>query len=509
MRYTQNLMDKEKPDKKTPPAGVMPADIWNRLERFLILGSEAGTYYVQPRPLTTRNAPAVLECLKTDGLRVVRTLIESSTRRRAPRTEPALFVLALAASPAFADANTISAALAALPVVAPSGAGLCSFGALVEDLRGWGRSLRTAVADWYLAKPASELANQMLDHPPRGSWQHRDLLRMSHPKAATPAHNALFQWAVDGELGHLATPRILADDLRLIQAFELVKKSAGEDEIVRLIEDHRLTDRMIPSQWKNSARVWEALLPTMPYPTLVRRLGKLTEVGLLQPQSPATALVVARLIDRQRIANSRIHPIVLWAALAEYREERAPVSSISDALEAAFHLAFENVEPTGKRIYLWLDASPGMRNSYCTGLPYLSAAMAAEALGMIFAKREPNCIAGSETLPLHDAQNRNLAVDAFVIVTDNQTWTGAEHPAQALQHYRQSSGIAAKLVVIALAANRYSSADPNDAFQMDVAGFDASVPEIVTEFVKGNSFHRQSFTASGQSNAHTPQVNYP
>jgi hypothetical protein len=36
-----------------------------------------------------------------------------------------------------------------------------------------------------------------------------------------------------------------------------------------------------------------------------------------------------------------------------------------------------------------------------------------------------------------------------------------------------------------MAANGYSIADPDDAFQMDVAGFDASVPEVVAQFING------------------------
>ena len=43
---------------------------------------------------------------------------------------------------------------------------------------------------------------------------------------------------------------------------------------------------------------------------------------------------------------------------------------------------------------------------------------------------------------------------------------------------------AAKLVVVAMAANQYSIADPNDAYQMDVAGFDASVPAVVSNFIR-------------------------
>ena len=417
-------------------------DIWMRLTRFLMLGSEDGTYYVRPRALTLENATAVVACLKTDGLRVVRTLVEISTAGRAPKNAPALFELALAASPNFADAETVTAALRALPEIARTGSDLCIFAAFVEDLRGWGRALRSAVADWYLSKPASELAYQMLTHPHGNGWSHRDLLRLAHPKAATPAHNALFQWAVDGELGHLASPEILSGDLRQIRAFEQAKKSSNENEIILLIEENRLNHELVPSEWKTSARVWEALLPSMPFVDLVRHLGKLTEVGLIQPQSPATALVVARLIDRKRIANSRIHPIALLDVQQAYKQLPRAVTSVIDALDEAFHLAFENVEPIGKRVHLVRDSS----SAYAT---------VTDALAMLFEKKTSN------------------SVDAFVIITDNKP------PTEALERK------GAKLVVIALAATDCSISDPDDAGQLGIAGFDATVPQVVAEFIDG------------------------
>jgi 60 kDa SS-A/Ro ribonucleoprotein len=418
-----------------------------RLRRFLTLGSEAGTYCVPERASTVENAPATIECLKTDGLRVVRTIVEISARGGAPRNNPALFTLALAASPNFADAETMQAALRALPEVARTGTDLCNFAGFVENLRGWGRGLRSAVADWYLRKPAAELAQQMLTHQHRNGWSHRDLLRLSHPKAATASHNALFQWAVDGELGHLASREILSGDLRQVHAFELAKKSASEDEIVNLIEENRLTHEMIPSEWKNSARVWEALLPSMPYAELLGQLGTLTAVGLLQPQSPATALVVARLIDRKRIANSRIHPIALADAQLAYRQKPAAVESVIDALKEAFHLAIENVELTGKRIQLVVEA--------------VTRTTIADALAMIWRR------AGLST----------GAVDALVIITDNRL------SAEGLERYRRSIGVTTQLVVIAMDAGE-CVADPCDPLQLNVVGFDATVPEVVAEFIK-------------------------
>ena len=44
---------------------------WVRLDRFLILGSEGGTYYISEKKLTIDNAEALVACLATDGPRVI------------------------------------------------------------------------------------------------------------------------------------------------------------------------------------------------------------------------------------------------------------------------------------------------------------------------------------------------------------------------------------------------------------------------------------------------------
>ena len=119
----------------------MPVENWALLDRFLILGCEDNVYRVGEREMDAEDAPAVRACLKTDGPRVVRTILDGSKR------DPALFVLALAASPKFADASTNAAALHALPHVARTGAQLRKFAAFSTRLRGWGRALRSAIAD--------------------------------------------------------------------------------------------------------------------------------------------------------------------------------------------------------------------------------------------------------------------------------------------------------------------------------------------------------------------------
>ena len=64
---------------------TFPVDCWTRLDRFLILGSEGGSYYATERDLTRQNVNGVLECLRADGARTVRRIVEisqSGARRR-------------------------------------------------------------------------------------------------------------------------------------------------------------------------------------------------------------------------------------------------------------------------------------------------------------------------------------------------------------------------------------------------------------------------------------------
>ena len=88
-------------------------------------------------------------------------------------------------------------------------------------------------------------------------------------------------------------------------------------------------------------------------------------------------------------------------------------------------------------------------------------------------------------LPMIYAAAEKLPIDTFVIYTDNETWSGDVHPARALEDYRQKMGRDAKLVACGMTATNYSIADPKDPGMLDVVGFDASCPAIISKFAKG------------------------
>jgi 60 kDa SS-A/Ro ribonucleoprotein len=67
----------------------------DRLERFLILGTDKGTYYVGQTKHTAQNVKFLRDLIKRDERMVVDTLVDVSTNGRAVKNSPAIFALAL------------------------------------------------------------------------------------------------------------------------------------------------------------------------------------------------------------------------------------------------------------------------------------------------------------------------------------------------------------------------------------------------------------------------------
>ena len=494
---------------------------WTRLDRFLILGSEGGTYYIRPQELTVENAEAVVRCIAENGRLVVDRVVEISENGRAPKNDPALFVLAMCAG--LGDDATRRAALDALPRVARIGTHLFHFLEFVEGFRGWGRGLRRGVANWYTAMPAQRLAYQAVKYQQRDGWSHRDALRLAHPQADSDTRNAIFNWITQG---WDAAPTVPQDDdaLRLIWAFEQAKRAEDVQSIIELIAEFNLPWETIPTQWLAEKAVWQTLLPRLPLHALLRNLARMTANGMITPLSDEARLVVDRITDATALRRARVHPIAVLAAMKTYEQGRGmrgklswePITAVIDALDTAFYRAFGNVKPSGKRLVLALDVSGSMGWGNVANVPGLTPRVASAAMALVAARTEPNfeVIAFSDkmvrvnisprmrlddvlkvtdklpfggtdcALPMIWAMKKRVKADAFVIYTDSETWAGRHmHPAQALQEYRRKMGIPAKLVVVGMVSNGFSIADPKDGGMMDVVGFDTATPQVMADFI--------------------------
>lgn len=501
------------------------ADQWDRLRRFLILGTEGGTYYIGEQQLTVENANNVLACLQADGVRVVREVVAISDAGRAPKNDPAIFVLALAA--ALGDTATKRAALDAVLLVCRTGTHLFMFAEYVQSMRGWGRGLRRSIANWYRSREAHRLAYQVVKYRQRNGWTHTDLMRLAHPKPSGETQEALFKWVTRPTETAWARDLTAPTDevLAFIWGFERVQTAADVETVLKLIVQYDLPREALPTQWLNEARIWEALLEKMPVTAMIRNLGVMSKVGLLTPLSAAEDTVVERLTDAELLCKARVHPIALLSALKVYAQGRGergkgqwtPTQRAIDALDNAFYLAFQNVEAANKRMMLALDVSGSMTGGAVAGVAGLTPRVASAAMALITARTEPRytmtafCdrmvpfsvsskqrlddvvkamtglpFGGTDcALPMLYAMENKLTVDTFVVYTDSETWFGTIHPAQALAQYREKTGIPAQLVVVAMVGNRFTIADPNDSRMLDVVGFDSATPNLIANFAKG------------------------
>lgn len=540
MLYTSHLSSKSGPtpqSKPIPGAGQVlnsaggytwKIDDWGRLHRFLILGNEGGTYYASERKLTRENASVIERLLKVDGQRLVDIVVTVSHEGHAPKNDPAILALAMAAK--LGDRDTRAKALAALPKVCRIGTHLFQFAECLQALGGgWGRGTRAAVARWYNDKDPDDLAYQLLKYQQREGWSHRDLMRLAHPMPATNVHDELFKYVVKGEARFEQMPA-------MVEAVDEAKR-ADKVRLVELIREHNLPRECIPNQWLGDPEVWEALFEKMPMTALIRNLATMTRVGLLKTFGQETDRACEVITNAERLKKARVHPIQVLAALITYRSGHSargestwsPVAKIVDALDAAFYASFGNVEPSGAQTLLALDVSASMASGVIAGVPGLMPRVASAAMALITAATEKKYgfvaftaghnnpgrrprgdegmsilnitprqrlddvvrlisgipFGGTDcSLPMLAAAQEGWMIDTFVIYTDNETWAGSVHPAKALQHYREKLGINAKCVVVGMTATGFSIADPNDAGMLDVVGFDTSTPQLISDFSK-------------------------
>jgi len=501
---------------------VFSLDIWKRLDRFLILGSEGGTYYVTEQKLTEDNTTVLLSCIENDGIRAVNAIVDISVSGRNPKQSPILFALAMCAS--LGDKMTRQVALSHLSDVCRTATQLFEFLEYAQQFRGWGRSLRRSVAAWYTDKTRHQLELQVAKYQSRNGWTHADAIKLSHPKKIE--YNDIFKFILGG------------DDVEthdVIHGMLLANKAENVSEIIKIIDEYKLPRECIPTKFLNEPDVWRILLRDMPLTAMIRNLGKMTQVGLLKPLSDDATLIAQKLTSEEHLLKARVHPFSVLLALRTYKDGHgfkgtlrwSPIASIVDALDNAFYLSFGNVNPTGKRIMLALDVSGSMVATLLGSS--LSCREASAAMALITAKTESSHVfvgftseggsyyslrgtgidllnisprmrldnvieyveslnfGGTDcALPMIYAQKHDLSIDAFVIYTDSETWAGKIHPFQALNEYRKTSGIDAKLVVVGMTSTGFTIADPTDPGMLDVVGFDSATPQVISDFISGN-----------------------
>ena len=504
---------------------------WEYMKRFLILGTEGGTYYVDEHKYTRDALKNVQKCINSDGKKAVDMIVDVSTHGEASDNDAAIFALAIAAS--CDHANTRKYALRNLTAVCRTGTHLFHFVKFIKEMRGFGRGLREALANWYTKRNVDFLAYQMLKYQQRDGWSHRDVIRLAHPTPRNKEMNKLFAYAV-GKRDSIPKVSDYAKGARKIR-----KYVGSPEKAAKVVKEHRLTREVIPTKLLKEVCVWEAMLDDMPMMALVRNLGKMASMGMHRSFSDSLKMTVDKLTTDEAIKHSRIHPLKVMDAWITYKSGGGfrgrlnwePSAKVMDALEHAFYRSFDNVEPTGKRILLALDVSGSMTSRLSGSLMNCREASAVLAMTTMrvesdyaiiaFTEKGANPMCGSSSdiwcipavselpltsnntlkgvldaisnlpfagtdcaLPMLYAKKRKYDVDAIVIYTDNETWAGDIHPWQALDQYQNFVGHEVKLIVVGMTATKFSIARPDYPNMLDVVGFSSDTPNVISAFIR-------------------------
>jgi 60 kDa SS-A/Ro ribonucleoprotein len=391
-----------------------------------------------------------------------------------------------------------------------------------KSVRGFGKIVREAGQNWLARENVKELAYQLLKYQQRQGFSHRDALRLFHVKPPTKEHNQLFQWVLNG--WEKLPQQIPSEALAQIWWYEWLKRNP--DKTHHAIAKGRLTHEMAAPVGKMDKQAWQLLFQEMPIGALLRNLGSLTEIGILQANAKKNLARVEKVLNsKEHLRKGRIHPIDVLKALKTYqsggqlgksKKTWIPVPRIVDILEKALELSFDAIAPTGKVFLHAVDVS-GSMSCYTVDSIGLNCCEIATTMALATAKAEKHyAIRGFSTVfndlgisasdsfrdAIAKASNQNFGgtdasvaydwmiehkfyADVVCFWTDCESWAGRQHPSQALAQYRRLVNPNVKAVYVTLAPYEISLVDPQDPLSWDMAGFDPGAPRLIQMLAAG------------------------
>lgn len=425
---------------------VYKLDDLARLKRFMFLGSENSTLYINKNDLTKENLICLENLLVQERYDdILNVIIEF--KDRSFKKDYLLYVLARCCSIKLPQCTSdwgtdnipkdfkaycfkLTSDICGIPTH------LFLFIELYESINkqlynttGWNSYMKRMVSSWYNSKSLKDLMYHITKYQNRNNWTHRDVLRLTHIKNSDIHYNNIYKYLTKGS-------DVLTKELTLFEsdthehqlvyllAFEKLKTEESLDTVLRLIKKYNFVREHIPTRWLNEHNVWEALLPGMPMTATLRNLNKMTSLGLFEElrssrpddeQNKTNLQLVTEKLSKESILRSKVHPLQILIAIKMYSQLGkmvwTPNQKIVGVLNDAFYYAFDNVKSTGKRYLLALDVSGSMSGVTVCGINCLSAAEVSCAMAMVYDRVEQNVemMAFSNTfVPISVSASRRL-----------------------------------------------------------------------------------------------------
>jgi len=335
-----------------------------------------------------------------------------------------------------------------------------------------------------------------------------DILKMTHPKPATPSRAALYGYIIGKAHDASALPEIV----REFEAFKAGPSTFGADDVPNVPMEMLTSLALEPAHWKALAKraSWQALR---------MNLNTFTRHGVFEDGSMVRD-AASKLRNEHEIAKAKVFPYQLMAAYMNAGDE-VP-REVRDALQDAMEVAISNVPAIEGKVWVFPDISGSMR-SPVTGhrVGSSSKVQCADVAALVAAavlRRNP----GAGVLPFSDSvvkadlnprdsvmtnakvlaslpsggtncsaplawlNERGLKGDLIVYVSDNESWIDGHGQGRGTATLAQwtlfkQRNPQAKLVCVDLQPNATTQA-PTRLDVLNIGGFSDAVFSLISEF---------------------------
>jgi 60 kDa SS-A/Ro ribonucleoprotein len=472
--------------------------------QVLMTGVFQDTYYADQQTLVKEALTIFQQMALKDSVLFAKMIVFARNRgfiRTAPIT--ALVVLSTADVVSFCQA---------FPQVVRTPNDLKDFVVVIRSRQlrqGMGRAVKRAIGDWL--NNLSEY--HAIKYGSKGSdWSLRDILRLVRPVPKDQRTSVLYNYLRDG----LTTENSLGvkDLLPQVATVELLKDTTDAPTQLQLIAEGRLPYEVVVGAIKPRVEIWTALMEQMPIFALLRHLNTLNKAGVFNDRKAVT-YVVGRLTDQKVIKNSKILPFQFFTAHNSLDTD-VP-RAISEAVETALEISFENVPMIPGRVCVGPDTSGSMgsqvsvqgKTRFIDIAAIFTAAMLRktdDALILPFDTQVHACrLSSRDTLmttarslashrgggtnvgaPLELLLAKQIVVDVFIGVTDCESWHGRGFM-PAWREYKKKVNPNAKAFLLTIAPYRHSVAPESEKDVYFIYGWSQNVLPYIAHTVSGGS----------------------
>ncbi|MBD9652509.1 TROVE domain-containing protein [Ensifer sp. ENS09] len=397
----------------------------------------------------------------------------------------------------------------AFPRVVKSGKMLRGFVQVMRSGAAGRKSLGTrpkkAVQAWLEHASTMQVLRAMVGNDPSLA----DVIRMVHPRPATPERQAFYAWALGKPYDYAALP----DVVKALQAFRRDQTQPLPDVPFQLLTSLALTREH-----------WVEIAAKGGWQMLRQNLKTFARNGVFEVEGVAEA-IARRLADPDEIHRSKVFPYQLMMAWKMVDGQVPEV--VRDALQDAMDIAIGNVPSLAGHVVLCPDVSGSMGSSVTGYRQGATSAVrcidVAALMTAAFLQRNPQArvlpfgnnvvnvslnrrdtvmtnaeklvaVGGGGTncsAPLRALANEKVKVDLAVFISDNESWVDATRGGQATAVMAEWARIkrvnpAAKLVCLDIQPYATTQAPTRDDV-LNIGGFSDAVYGVIASFAAGTN----------------------